>query len=118
MKGVEVVTGIRNQNGFSLIELNATVVIIAVLVAIAIPVYALAQDHIRRTADEANLRVIIEATGRWIAEDLDSHKPELLTTQELREELEGHHIEAWPVSPTGREYIWAEGRWFIAEFED
>ena len=110
-----MVAWIRRQNGFSLIELNATVVIIAVLVAIAIPVYALAQDHIRRTADEANLRIIKEATGRWVAEDVEQHKPELLTTQELQDVLEGHHIEAWPVSPTGREYIWSDGRWFIAE---
>ncbi len=72
--------------------------------------YALTQDHIRRTADEANLRIITEAKGRWVAEDVEQHKPEILITQELQEALEGCHIEAWPVSPTGREYSW-----FIAE---
>ena len=46
----------RNQKGFTLMEMLIVVAIIAVLVAIAIPVYTAQMHKVRVAADKANIR--------------------------------------------------------------
>ena len=46
----------RNQKGFTLMEMLIVVAIIAVLVAVAIPVYTAQMHKVRVAADKANVR--------------------------------------------------------------
>lgn len=55
----------RNQKGFTLVELMAVVVIIGVLIAIAVPVYSNIQEGAKVRADEASLRSLNAAATAW-----------------------------------------------------
>ncbi len=46
----------NNNKGFTLAELLVVVAILAILVAVAIPVFGNALDNARKTADDANIR--------------------------------------------------------------
>lgn len=48
----------NREHGFTLIELTVVVLILAVLVMIAIPVYSLARDVAWRSSCRANLRIL------------------------------------------------------------
>ncbi|MEW6188689.1 MAG: type II secretion system protein [Actinomycetota bacterium] len=49
---------IRKERGFTLIELMVVVLIIAILVAIAVPVFNVARESAQRRTCQANLRTI------------------------------------------------------------
>ncbi len=59
---------IRNEQGFTLIELMVVVLIIGILVAIAIPVFSNTADNARTRSDKANLRTIDGAITQYQAE--------------------------------------------------
>ena len=59
---------IRNQKGFTLIELMVVVLIIGILVAIAIPVFGSAANNAKDKACIANLRTIAGAVAQYQAE--------------------------------------------------
>ena len=46
----------KDEDGFTLIELMVVVLIIAILIAIAIPTFFAAQDNARKSAAPSNLR--------------------------------------------------------------
>jgi type IV pilus assembly protein PilA len=69
-----------NKKGFTLAELLIVVAIIAVLVAISIPVFTSQLEKARESTDEANIRAIYaELSAAVITEDTtssaDQHKP-------------------------------------------
>ena len=55
----------KNEKGFTLVELMVVVVIIGILVAIAIPIYASIQERAERQACHANLRTIDGMLSQW-----------------------------------------------------
>jgi len=50
------------RRGFSLVELLVVVVVIAVLMAIAVPVYRSTEQTARDRVDEANVKILDSAT--------------------------------------------------------
>ena len=63
---------IHKSKGFTLIELMIVILIIAILVGIAIPVYLAAQANARRRTCQANLRTIDGAINTYFA-DLEAY---------------------------------------------
>lgn len=58
---------LKGEKGFTLIELMVVVLIIAILIAIAIPVYNAYQDNAKKAACQSNLRIYNGATQNWKA---------------------------------------------------
>lgn len=58
---------IRNEKGFTLIELMVVILIIGILVAIAIPVFNSARDSANERSCQANLRTLDGAIQTWRA---------------------------------------------------
>jgi type IV pilus assembly protein PilA len=59
--------GFRRQAGFTLIELLVTMVLIAVLLAIALPSYVGFRDRAERRTAQANLRAAVPAVEAYYA---------------------------------------------------
>ena len=97
----------RNNLGFTLMELLTVIIIIAVLVAIAIPIYNSTQQTARYRTDEANIRILNGAVSQWLSKNPDSTPPN--NAADWRTQLEGTYIQEWPLSPTsGRIYDWSD----------
>ena len=67
---------LNNKKGFTLMEMLIVVAIIAILVAIAIPVFSNQLEKVREATDAANIRAAYaEALTKYIACDSDTSFP-------------------------------------------
>lgn len=60
---------VREESGFNLVELLVTLVVLAVLLAIAIPAYFGFQGRANRSAAQANLRTALPALAAYHADN-------------------------------------------------
>jgi len=93
----------RCRRGFTLMELLTVLIIIAVLVAIAIPVYAQVDQTSKDRVDQANVRILNGATMQWVSAS-EANKLEGQTTDALKTALGNTYISGWPSSPNGKIY--------------
>lgn len=92
----------KNQKGFTLVELMVVVVIIGILTAIAVPVYNSVTTKAERSAIEANLRIIdgVIMTATATEEDADVD-----TAAEIEAILKTDYLPQWPdEAPDGAVY--------------
>lgn len=60
---------VRNQKGFTIMELMIVIVIIGILIAIAVPAYRNFTSRAQQAACESNQRTIESAAGLYFAEE-------------------------------------------------
>ena len=88
----------NNKKGFTLAELLIVVAIIAVLVAIAIPVFSKQLESSREAVDAANIRAAYaEAAATALANNSDTT---VLTTEAKQKEAEWTRDFDWPAAFT------------------
>jgi len=86
----------NNKKGFTLIELVVVIAIIAILTAIAVPMFANAQKKARETADQANQRVLKGAAAMYLAEK-GVPTTEVVWISSSTDALQ--YVEEWPDKP-------------------
>jgi len=90
---------IRNEKGFTLIELMVVILIIGILVAIAVPVFNSARESAYKSTCQANLRTIDGALQTWKA--ANPNLPYPTTIDDVKAALVPDYIKTWPSCPQG-----------------
>ena len=86
-----------NSSGFTLVELMVVVVIIAILVAVATPVYEEVKANAAEKANDANIFVIHSAVQMYIA---DHGVPDGVPDDDWQKALKPY-LQEWPDPPPG-----------------
>lgn len=95
----------HRSKGFTLIELMIVILIIAILVGIAIPVYLAARSNAQRRTCQANLRTIEGAVNTYIADQDTVVYPTGIS------DMVGSVLKSNPLCPAsaGAAYGWSVG---------
>jgi type IV pilus assembly protein PilA len=88
---------IRNEKGFTLIELMVVILIIGILVAIAVPVFNAARASAYESTCKANLRTIDGAVETYKASTGDDYPD----SGNIESVLVPNYMKEWPSCPQG-----------------
>ncbi len=90
---------LKKQEGFTLVELTIVVVILGILAGIGVQQYGNVQQRAKKAADEANRKVLTNATNMWLI--LGSAPTEAGVKDVTENELVPKYLDEWPVNPLG-----------------
>ena len=88
---------LKKEEGFTLVELMIVVVILGILAGIGVQQYANVQQRAKKAADEANRKVLTNATNMWLILESPPDREEPYEVTE--DELVGEYLDEWPVNP-------------------
>ena len=88
---------LKKQEGFTLVELMIVVVILGILAGIGVQQYANVQERAKKAADEANRKVLTNATNMWLI--LGSAPTEAGAKPVTENELVPYYLDEWPDYP-------------------
>ena len=92
---------IRSERGFTLIELMVVILIIGILVAIAVPVFSAARENAYRRTCQSNLRTLDGAVQNFKANDASELWPANLVAL-----VNGNYIKENPTCPKANQNYW------------
>lgn len=91
----------RKKRGFTLVEIMVVVVIMATILAIAMPSFARARDNSKAKACQYNLKQIMCAKERWA---MDNNRGPLDTPLMTELAIPGVYVKGTPQCPSGGTY--------------
>ncbi len=92
---------LKKQEGFTLVELMIVVVILGILAGIGVQQYGNVQQRAKKAADEANRKVLTNATHMWLI--LGSAPPESPYDVEY-DDLVPQYLDDWPDYPLNEKH--------------
>ena len=93
---------LKKQEGFTLVELTIVVVILGILAGIGVQQYANVQERAKNAADNANRKVLTNATNMWLilGPGLDGKEVNDEGVYEVtKEDLVPWYLDEWPDYP-------------------
>ena len=88
---------LKKEEGFTLVELMIVVVILGILAGIGVQQYANVQQRAKEAADNANRKVLTNATNMWLI--LGSAPTEPGEYRVTEQELVPDYLDEWPDNP-------------------
>lgn len=92
---------LKKQEGFTLVELTIVVVILGILAGIGVQQYGNVQQRAKKAADEANRKVLTNATHMWLilgpGPDEDEFEDGVYKVKV--EDLVSQYLDKWPDYP-------------------
>jgi prepilin-type N-terminal cleavage/methylation domain-containing protein len=99
--------GIKEQNGFTIVETMVVLAVIAILVLIAQPVFRATKVQAQKKACQANVRIMEGALCTWKAMNIESNYPQ---NSDIIPTLVGHgFLKTNPACPAGGNYETSNG---------
>lgn len=98
---------LKKQEGFTLVELMIVVVILGILAGIGVQQYANVQERAKKAADEANRKVLTNATNMWLIlgpgpKPPEGDPPPTEYDYKLnKNDLVPQYLDEWPDNPLG-----------------
>lgn len=94
----------KDEKGFTLIELMVVVVIIGILAAIAVPAFSDASDKAKKSKAKADLRTLESGLALYYAQN-NSYPVGNITN--LKTALESGYVKKVPTDPWGTDYYYS-----------
>lgn len=91
---------LRNQKGFTLVELVVVIAILGILAAIAVPKLGASRQNAAKIAHEANIKVLTSAATMYIADKGVPAEEKTWKKDDQNPEW-GPYLQEWPKAPTG-----------------
>ena len=92
---------LKKQEGFTLVELTIVVVILGILAGIGVQQYGNVQQRAKKAADEANRKVLTNATNMWLILGSGPNEEDFVegVYEVQHTDLVHQYLDDWPVNP-------------------